>query len=99
MKDELSMLDYYAMKTSEPTNAHAREAQIECQFRTSRWRPLDCEEPEVQWRYIERYPFPPLKLLIPEYMDESKESAGYWLAGFQVHKMLRFIREYTCKHT
>jgi hypothetical protein len=99
MKDELSMLDYYAMKTSEPTNAHAREEQIECQFRTSRWRPLDCEEPEVQWTYIERYTFPPLKLLIPDYMDESKESAGYWLAGFQVHKMLRFIREYTCKHT
>jgi hypothetical protein len=38
---------------------------------------LDSEEPSMQHRPNRSYPFPPLKLLIPEGRDGGEESVGY----------------------
>ena len=77
MRVELPSRDYRAAKSSNPITDHPREALTESLFERSRWRPLDSEEPKVQIRSIERYPYPPLKL--PDDGDESEESPGYWL--------------------
>ncbi|EDU43239.1 conserved hypothetical protein [Pyrenophora tritici-repentis Pt-1C-BFP] len=60
---------------------HPREAPIkDAAYHRMKWRCLDSEEPWEQYRSVERYPYPPLKLPVPEDEDGSVESAGYWLA-------------------
>lgn len=58
---------------------HPRETPPKSYFATSEWRCLDGEQPTLQRRNAERYPFPPLKMPVPDDGDESVESAGYWL--------------------
>jgi hypothetical protein len=62
------------------TDDHPSEAPVDGSFiQRSLWRSLDNEEPTVQNRSMERYPYPPLKLPVLD-GDESVESIGYWLA-------------------
>ena len=70
---------YRKLRTHEPEISHPREAPITGPFKKSKWRALDGVEPSVQWRSIERYPYPPLKMPLHENGDEDVESAGYWL--------------------
>lgn len=79
MRVELPTQDYWAAKTSEPIIDHPREAPIKSPYGRSQWRSLDSEEPKVQRRSIERYPYPPLKLSVLDDGDESEESSEYWL--------------------
>lgn len=77
MKVELPAADYRAARTQ--TMVHPRDEPSGKWFEWSQWRCLDGEEPSMQRRYNERFPFPPLKLPIPDGGDESLESMGYWL--------------------
>jgi hypothetical protein len=67
------------MKTCGKVLKHPREAPIAGPTGKSRWRTLDEVEPGVQWRSVERYPYPPLKMPLRGEGDESVEGAGYWL--------------------
>ncbi|EAT78752.1 hypothetical protein SNOG_13728 [Parastagonospora nodorum SN15] len=80
MRVELPTRDYWAVETSDLLLDHPREAPVKRFFGRSHWRSLDSEEPSVQDRSIERYPYPPLKLPVLEDGDESEESSGYWLS-------------------
>jgi hypothetical protein len=79
MRVELPYRDYCAAKTSD-SGDHPRETPKKGPFSSSRWRSLDSEEPEIQYRSIERFPFPPLRLPVLDGKDEDQESAGYWLS-------------------
>jgi hypothetical protein len=46
----------------------------------SNWRSLDRESPENQFRRLENYPSPPLRLPLPEDGAINKLSFGYWLS-------------------
>ncbi len=78
MRIALPARDYRAVKTSELMSGHPREVLVESRFGTLRWRSLDTEEPDVQRRSVERYPFPPLKMPVID-GNESEESLGYWI--------------------
>ncbi|KAF1833738.1 hypothetical protein BDW02DRAFT_369921 [Decorospora gaudefroyi] len=82
MRVELPAMDYWRASRGQvqPMEYHPSEAPAKGPFGRSLWRCLDSEEPSVQFRAIERYPYPPLKLAVLEDGDESVESAGYWLA-------------------
>ncbi|KAF2007435.1 hypothetical protein P154DRAFT_614791 [Amniculicola lignicola CBS 123094] len=59
---------------------HPRETPVKSLYgEKSLWRCLDGDEPRVQDRVIERFPYPPLKLAGPQDENDSVESAGYWL--------------------
>ena len=80
MRVELPRVIYWKSAHSKSMdNHHPREAPTKGPFERSLWRSLDGEEPRVQSRSIERYPYPPLRLPVSD-GDESVESAGYWLA-------------------
>lgn len=79
MRVELPSVSYRKTGDSRSTGSHPREAPIKRALGKSKWRSLDGEGPWVQYRSIERYPFPPLRLPLLENGDESVESAGYWL--------------------
>jgi hypothetical protein len=80
MRVELPHVAYWESADPESIdNHHPREGPIKGPFERSLWRSLDGEEPRVQSRSIERYPYPPLRLPVSD-GDESVESAGYWLA-------------------
>ncbi|KAF2124897.1 hypothetical protein P153DRAFT_370244 [Dothidotthia symphoricarpi CBS 119687] len=79
MRVELPTRDYSAATISEPMIDHPREAPIKRLFGRSRWRSLDSEEPKIQYRSIERYPYPPLKLPVVNDGVKSEESLGYWI--------------------
>jgi hypothetical protein len=80
MRIELPYRDYCAAKISDSVSDHPCETPRKGPFHSSRWRSLDSEEPTIQWRSIERFPLPPLKLPILDDRDESQESMGYWLS-------------------
>ncbi|KAF2747432.1 hypothetical protein M011DRAFT_390836, partial [Sporormia fimetaria CBS 119925] len=44
-----------------------------------RWRALDGDKPAIQFRTVESYPRPPLKLPQVDGEDARTESEGYWL--------------------
>jgi hypothetical protein len=79
MRVELPTRDWSAVKTTQLMDDHPREAPVNNVLGRSLWRSLDSEEPKVQRRSVERYPYPPLKLPLSDDGDESKESSGYWL--------------------
>jgi hypothetical protein len=78
MKVELPWSEYQA--TRGPVLDHPRETPTKDWTGRSRWRCLDSEEPSIQYRYCERFPFPPLKVPMSDDSDEGVESAGYWLS-------------------
>ncbi|KAI8940057.1 hypothetical protein NX059_003776 [Plenodomus lindquistii] len=81
MRVELPSRDYSEAKVTDPKEGdHPLEGPIKRPFGKSLWRSLDSKEPKVQYRSIERYPYPPLKLPKLEDEEESKESSGYWFS-------------------
>ena len=81
MRVDLPTRAYWKGSTFMCEDGHPREAPVKAgPYQKSQWRSLDSEEPIVQHRSIERYPYPPLKLPILDDEDGSVESAGYWLA-------------------
>jgi hypothetical protein len=90
MRVELPARVYWLACNFESKNnyAHPREAPARGPLEKSPWRSLDNEEPIVQIRSMERYPYPPLKLPVLD-EDESVESAGYWLTeGYELMQPL-----------
>lgn len=75
MTVELPSSDYWAALTSQLVS-HPYDTPTQNSFQRYFWRSLDGEAPSVQYRSMERYPYPPLKLPGPD----SVESAGYWLS-------------------
>jgi len=81
MRVDLPRRAYWKRCNSWCEDGHPREAPVKAGlYQKSKWRSLDSEEPIEQYRSIERYPYPPLKLPVLEGEDGSVESAGYWLA-------------------
>jgi hypothetical protein len=70
---------------------HPREAPTKGPLDRSLWRSLDSEEPQVQFRTIKRYPYPPLKLPVLDDGSGSVESAGYWLCQGDEGPMPQFF--------
>ena len=81
MRVELPYRDYSVVRGSGPIIDHPCEPPVTKVFGRSYWRSLDSEEPSMQYRSIERYPYPPLKLPVLENGKESEESLGYWFCG------------------
>lgn len=79
MRVELPTRAYWPACNHDSIDDHPREAPTKGPFGRSLWRSLDAEEPRVQSRSIERYPYPPLRLPVHNNEIESVESAGYWL--------------------
>jgi hypothetical protein len=79
LRVELPQDTYWKISTGGQVLEHPREAPIAGPSGKSKWRALDEVEPSVQWRSVERYPYPPLKMPLREDGDESVEGAGYWL--------------------
>jgi hypothetical protein len=80
MRVELPARAYWLACNYQSMDDHPREAPAKGPFERSLWRSLDGEEPRVQSRAIECYPYPPLKLPILDDEDESVESMGYCLS-------------------
>lgn len=78
MRVELPTVAYWQACDFKLADDHPQEAPAKGALERSLWRSLDGEEPQVQSRSIERYPYPPLKLPLCDDEDESAESAGYW---------------------
>jgi len=76
---ELPEPHYRAIECARPIIQHPREAPASGWQKRSQWRALDSKEPQVQYRSLERYPSPPLKLPVGDGGDDEVESAGYWL--------------------
>ncbi|KAI4641225.1 hypothetical protein J4E93_008104 [Alternaria ventricosa] len=76
---ELPEPHFRALKTARPITQHPREAPCSGPGKRSDWRALDSKEPQVQYRSLERYPSPPLKLPVGDGGEDEVESAGYWL--------------------
>jgi hypothetical protein len=93
MRIELPTRDYFPAWDAElqPMVDHPCEAPTKGPFDRSLWRSLYSKEPRVQFRAIERYPYPPFKLPVLEKGDESVESAGYWLCQGDEGLMTQFL--------
>jgi hypothetical protein len=80
MRVELPLYVYVRAGVRKTICDHVREAPAKARWDRSLWRCLDTEEPVVQDRCVQRYPYPPLKLPVLEDRGDDVESAGYWLA-------------------
>lgn len=77
MRLELPTRNYARLDVCDPESLADQPARAP--FLRLLWRSLDGEVPEVQRRAIQRYPYPPPKLLMSEGEDGGVESAGYWI--------------------
>ncbi|KAH6702719.1 hypothetical protein EV126DRAFT_419017 [Verticillium dahliae] len=79
MRVEVPYPTYRACTVTPCSNSHPLEAPDNQRTWKSKWRALDGEEAINQFRSLENFPKPPLRLPITHDGDERSLSAGYWL--------------------
>ncbi|KAJ5029016.1 hypothetical protein PSV09DRAFT_2387096 [Bipolaris maydis] len=77
MKVQVPYKCYFTIAAGRSVVNHPREAPAIGRLQRLLWRSVDSEEPVLQDRSLERYPFPPLR--VPVRGDGNEDSAGYWL--------------------
>jgi hypothetical protein len=81
MRIELPRGAYWETYSYPSMNDHAREAPSPGPIVRPLWRFLDGEEPSIEIRAIQRFPYPPLEPLGLGDGGEKVESAGYWIGA------------------
>ncbi|KAF1933350.1 uncharacterized protein M421DRAFT_88583 [Didymella exigua CBS 183.55] len=79
MRVELPSRDYWVLNTSGAVIDYQQEAPTRYPSTRLDWKSLDGEEPKVERRSPECYPYPPLRMPVRNEENDSKESSGYWL--------------------
>jgi hypothetical protein len=81
MRIELPRGAYWETYSYPSMNNPSREAPSPGPIVRPLWRSLDGEEPSIEIRAIQRFPYPPLEPLGLDDGGERVESAGYWLGA------------------
>jgi hypothetical protein len=81
MRVELPRGDYWQAYSERSKNDRLSEAPTHGPIVRPLWRSLNGEDPSIEIRAIQRYPYPPLEPLGLDDGGERVESAGYWLGA------------------